>query len=261
MNPVVSRSRAIVAILCLTAALVGCPQSGGTSNASVATVTVTPNNPSLKVGGTISLAAVARDAAGNPVNGVSFVWSSSKPEIASVTQTGKVTALAVGISDVSVRSTPGDKLSGVEVSVTGGAGNPPPPPPGGGGTLSGTVTAPTGKSVSGTTVAACFIENGGCNADSANSQFVEITQAGSSAPFSFTGLAAGQYGLLAIKDANANGTLDAGDYTGCHISIGNCVALTPPGTGKNIPMEVYAGGTSAGSRDAARVMWLRDSRR
>ncbi len=258
MNLFVSKSRVTIAIFCLTAALVGCPQSGGTGNAQITTITVAPSNPSLKVGGTVSLTAVAKDAAGNSVNGVSFVWSSSKPEIASVTQTGKVTALAVGVSDVSVRSTPGDKLSGVEVSVTGGGTNP--PPPGGGGTLSGTVTAPTGKDVAGTTVAACFIENGGCNVDSANSQFLEIAQAGSSAPFSFTGLAAGQYGLLAIKDANANGTLDAGDYTGCHVAIGNCVTLTPPGTGKNIPMEVYAGGTSAGNQDAARVVRLRGLR-
>ena len=125
-------SRSWLLALPLAATLVACPQSGGGTtpgggtnpSGPVATVTVTPSNPSLAVGGTTTLTAVAKDAAGNVVNGVTFLWVSSKPEIASVTQTGKVTAVSAGITDIAARSTPGDKLGGVEVTVTGG-GTPP----------------------------------------------------------------------------------------------------------------------------------------
>ncbi len=62
----------------------------------VATVTVSPATMSLLVGATGQLAAVARDAAGAEVPGVSVTWTSRDPSRVGVSPSGLVTALAAG---------------------------------------------------------------------------------------------------------------------------------------------------------------------
>jgi hypothetical protein len=61
----------------------------GGAEASVASVVLTPLVSA--VGGNVQLTAIARDAAGNPLAGHSFLWTSSDTSIASVDSTGMVT--------------------------------------------------------------------------------------------------------------------------------------------------------------------------
>jgi Tol biopolymer transport system component len=70
----------------------------------VATVTVTPNAKTLVVGATTALAAQLADAAGNPINDRPVAWTSDKPEVATVTSAGVVTAIAAGVANVDVSS-------------------------------------------------------------------------------------------------------------------------------------------------------------
>lgn len=70
----------------------------------VASVTVSPPTVTLKVGGTQRLAALLFDADGNPLTGRVVTWSSSDPTVATVDNTGLVTAVAVGPATVTATS-------------------------------------------------------------------------------------------------------------------------------------------------------------
>jgi len=59
-------------------------------------VSVTPATVALVTGASRSLAAAALDGADQPIAGVSFVWSSDAPTVASVSPSGVVTAMAAG---------------------------------------------------------------------------------------------------------------------------------------------------------------------
>lgn len=115
--------------------------------------------------------------------------------------------------------------------------------------LSGTVSAPQGGDVQNTTVQACFIDGDRCDANSPNTKQLDITQAGSSAPYSFSGLAVGQYGVFAAKDVNGNSTVDNGDYFGCFGDAQGCQAVTPPANGIGVSMSVV--GDNGGGGDGA----------
>ena len=62
----------------------------------VATVTVSPAAPSVQVGSTVQLSAVARDASGNVLTGRTVTWTSSNTTLASVSTSGLVSALVAG---------------------------------------------------------------------------------------------------------------------------------------------------------------------
>ena len=123
---------------------------------------------------------------------------------------------------------------------------PPPPPPTGQGELSGTVLAPPGGDVQGSLIAACFLETDAqgalrCNIDSPNTRIMTLNTAGSSVPFTFTDLNAGQYGVFAEKDVNNNNQFDAGDYSGCYGDAQGCFAVTPPQSNLSIQLTVEGG--------------------
>jgi uncharacterized protein YjdB len=61
-----------------------------------ATVDVSPNSASLRVNGSVQLAAVAHDAAGNLITGRAFTWTSSDTSRATVDSTGLVRAKKAG---------------------------------------------------------------------------------------------------------------------------------------------------------------------
>ncbi len=67
----------------------------------VAAVAVTPSSASLRVGGTVTLAATARDSAGGTLAGRPVTWSSSAPSVATVSMAGLVTAVAAGTATLS----------------------------------------------------------------------------------------------------------------------------------------------------------------
>lgn len=67
----------------------------------VATVRITPLVvPTLRVGGKVQLAATGLNAAGQPLSGRPVNWTSTNPNVASVSATGEVTALGVGNSTI-----------------------------------------------------------------------------------------------------------------------------------------------------------------
>jgi hypothetical protein len=90
---------------------------GGGGDGGVVTVDVTPANPSVPVGGTMTLSAVAKDASGQPVDGTTFSWSSAAPGVASVNEaTGVVAGVAAGTATIS--ATGGGKTGSTTVTVT-----------------------------------------------------------------------------------------------------------------------------------------------
>ena len=102
-----------------------------------------------------------------------------------------------------------------------------PPPQEGGNSISGTLTAPAGGDITGTAVGACVGEN--C--------IGAVTDA--SGNYSITGLAAGQYQIIAWKDVNGSGQVDVGDYAGIYTQDGQTAAfVTPPASGINMTLIV-----------------------
>ncbi|HEX6808977.1 MAG TPA: Ig-like domain-containing protein, partial [Gemmatimonadaceae bacterium] len=70
----------------------------------VASVSVSPPTVTLKVGGTQRLAALLFDADGNPLTARVVTWSSSDPTVATVDNSGLVTAVAVGPATITATS-------------------------------------------------------------------------------------------------------------------------------------------------------------
>ena len=71
---------------------------------AVASVTVTPANPTIAVAGTVQLFATLRDSRGNLLSDRSVAWSSSDESIAFVTSSGSVLAFRVGAVTITATS-------------------------------------------------------------------------------------------------------------------------------------------------------------
>jgi trimeric autotransporter adhesin len=82
----------------------------------VATVAIAPTAPSLALGGTVQLQATTRDSTGATLAGRAVAWTSQSPNVASVSSTGLVTALAVGTTTVTATSE--GRSASVTVTVT-----------------------------------------------------------------------------------------------------------------------------------------------
>jgi uncharacterized protein YjdB len=70
----------------------------------VASITVTAPSSSMSLLSTMQAQAVARDASGNVLPGISFVWASSNSSVASVSNSGLITANLVGTADITASS-------------------------------------------------------------------------------------------------------------------------------------------------------------
>ena len=105
--------------------------------------------------------------------------------------------------------------------------------------LSVTVTGstppkPTGN-ISGTVVGACYFVNNTC--DVTLSKVINISQSGTSAPYTISNLAAVDYVVAAYKDGNNDGDLnDAVDYVGVYLQNGQRANIVPPASGIDIKM-------------------------
>ena len=66
----------------------------------VATVEVSPASPSVNVGGTVQLTAIARNTSGQVLGGRVVSWASSAPGIASISSSGFVTGIALGTASM-----------------------------------------------------------------------------------------------------------------------------------------------------------------
>ncbi len=83
---------------------------------ATSTVAIEPNDPSLLVGATVTLAATPRDAAGVALSGRPVSWTTSRADIASVNaSTGVVTAISPGLAIV--RATIDQRFDEVVVTV------------------------------------------------------------------------------------------------------------------------------------------------
>ena len=75
-------------------------ESTGPGASAVASVTVTPAVMTIGPTDTLRLVAVAKDAAGNTLNGGTITWSSSAPTHATVSTSGLVTGVAEGSATI-----------------------------------------------------------------------------------------------------------------------------------------------------------------
>jgi len=98
--------------------------SGGVSGTAAVTVIpvpvgsveVDPPAPSLTVGQTVQLDAIVRDPAGNTLSGRAVSWQSSDPAVATVSESGLVTAVAQGTANVTATSEGKTGTAAVSVS-------------------------------------------------------------------------------------------------------------------------------------------------
>ena len=104
----------------------------------VSTVAVSPASTTLDAGGTQQLTATLKDSAGNTLTGRTITWSSSNTAAATVSTSGKVTAVAAGSATITATSE--GKSGGASVTVN--ATQPPPPST----SHSGFFVAPNGSS-------------------------------------------------------------------------------------------------------------------
>jgi uncharacterized protein YjdB len=92
------------------------PSSITVSSVPVASVAVTPTGSQIVVGQTTQLNAEPRDASGQPLVGRPVSWSSSDPNVASVSSTGLVTAVAPGQATITATSEAAAGTSTIGVS-------------------------------------------------------------------------------------------------------------------------------------------------
>ena len=97
---------------------------------SVAAVTLDVTKASFGRSGTRQLKAIAVDATGVPLQGRVFEWSSADPQIASVSETGLVTGVAVGRTTISVAVEDVSAAATIEIADSTAITPPAPLPPG-----------------------------------------------------------------------------------------------------------------------------------
>lgn len=109
-----------IVTLVLFAALISCADGSGSPTESgppIETVDVSPPTKSLVAGQTVALTATPRDPRGRPLNDRAIVWSSESPNVATVSQQGVVTAIAVGSSIITATSEGKQGQATIEVSA------------------------------------------------------------------------------------------------------------------------------------------------
>lgn len=106
------RRLAALAGLAILAVSTGC----GDGPLGVAAVRVTPATATLgALGETVQLTASALDRRGNPIPGLFFSWASSDELVATVDDTGLVTAVGNGVATVTARA--GGESGSAQVTV------------------------------------------------------------------------------------------------------------------------------------------------
>lgn len=76
------------------------PATGPAPSTAVASVVMRYSSVELSVGDTITIGAAPRTVAGQPTAARSMLWSSSAPDIATVTQNALVTAVTPGTASI-----------------------------------------------------------------------------------------------------------------------------------------------------------------
>lgn len=112
-------------------------------------------------------------------------------------------------------------------------------PGGGAESISGTVTAPSGRDVAGTRVFACYENERNCDALGE----VNLTASAATQTYQLGRLAPGSYGVYALKDANGDGDMVGdGDFYGFYNpNAGESSLVKPPAANIDIQMYVLTG--------------------
>lgn len=97
------------ALIGLTGASIACGGESLSPDGAVASITISPSTPTLNVGAQLPLVATLKDAQGNTLTGPKIFWTSSDTTIATVSDAGIVTAVALGTAQIAASSqgTPG----------------------------------------------------------------------------------------------------------------------------------------------------------
>jgi DNA/RNA endonuclease G (NUC1) len=85
----------------------GACNDNGEVEPEVASVRLSPATVTLNRGASVTLAATAFDASNQPINGVSFTWSTSNSAVATVTSGGAVSGVAVGTAIITASAANG----------------------------------------------------------------------------------------------------------------------------------------------------------
>jgi trimeric autotransporter adhesin len=94
------------AVLLAASLVIGCHSSDNTTGPAgpLKKIVVTPDSGSVAVGATMTFTATGQDALGHTVSGLTFFWASNVDTLATVTQSGVVTGVAVGTLQVAASS-------------------------------------------------------------------------------------------------------------------------------------------------------------
>jgi hypothetical protein len=95
-----TRPRALIATAALLLAVPACSSSTAPSGSDVQSVVITPDSIGLTIGDSNTLHAVAQDGSSKAVSGQTFFWSTSDSLIATVSQSGVVTAHQSGAAQI-----------------------------------------------------------------------------------------------------------------------------------------------------------------
>lgn len=106
---------------------------------TVTSVAVSPTASNMTVGGTLQLAAQAKNASGSNLTGKSFTWSSTNTTVATVSSAGVVTARAAGTA--TIRAVSEGQTGSATVTITAASVAKDTIPPGNAGRPTVTVTA------------------------------------------------------------------------------------------------------------------------
>lgn len=123
-----ARVLAVAALAAFAACSGGSDGGGGTGPTPVFTsLTLAPSNPSVTKGGTTTLSATAKDQNGASMSGLQVTYTSANTSIATVTNAGVVTGVAIGSTDITATGTIGSVTQTAKVTVTvsapGGSAN------------------------------------------------------------------------------------------------------------------------------------------
>ena len=115
--------KARVLAVATLAAFVGCSGGGdgggGTGPEPVFTsLTIAPSNPTVSPGGTTTLTATAKDQSNNTMSGLQVTYTSGNTAIATVTNAGVVTGVAVGSAQITATGIVGTVTKTQAVTVT-----------------------------------------------------------------------------------------------------------------------------------------------
>lgn len=105
------------AIITATASTASATASITVAPPPVATLVLSPATGTTKVGQTVTLSVVAKDAQGNSLTGRSITWASLTPAVATVTQAGVVTGVSEGTATITASAE--GKTGSAAVTVQG----------------------------------------------------------------------------------------------------------------------------------------------